>query len=330
MSQGSFHISDAEFWGDPFKGRDDLEDPLFADEKDALLVDGPCKVTLDIRRTLPVAALRVSHFALATGVPFNKFAILVCSEIESGRVRVGRAVTPSAKREVPDQPSEGEGMTGEAHLLDLRKQLDLPWKPGHLAVSLILREQISDPLHVALELSPGAYRDLAVEEQREKDRLAAPPPELHPKPGAALPAWGKLDDAPEVPAAAGLVLSGPRVVKLHSREPLVVKGSFRVQLPRNCFVSGERAAGIPLDPKPAALVPITLVITGSKAPAPFRYDLVVPSWDADASTGIAAGQFAVDLDDAGNLRSTARTLFVYAFAGAARFGPLPIGLDEEG
>jgi hypothetical protein len=332
MPQGSLHIADDEFFSAPFKHRDDVEDPLLAGQKDALIVDAPKKVVLEVRRALPLAVLRVAHFGLASGVPLDKFGIVVAADPATGRVRVGRAVDPSPKRQQKDEPAEGAGMVGEALLVDVRKQVDLPWRPAQVAVSLIVREQISEPMQVKLDHSPGEYRDEAVEVQRDRALLEGPLPPLHPAPSLVrgeLPLYGKVDGAPDVPEGPGLSLSAERVVKLHSNGPLALKGSFRVKLPGHLFADAARTQGIDLEPKPKALVPVTLVITASKAPVPLVYDMVVPSWDADARSGMAAGSFAIDLDKVGTLRTVPRTLFVYGFSGDQRFGPLPIGLAGE-
>lgn len=330
MSQGQLGIADEEFFTAPFKNRDAIEDPLLAQQKDVLIVDAPKKVFIDTRSALPVAMIRVSHFALASGVRADEFGIVVAADALSGRVRVGRAVTPSEKREEPEEPREGEGMCSDLAVIDVREQTDLPWRPSALSVSLIIRDEISEAMKVALTRSPGVYVDKAIEEQREKEALKAPLPAVHPalREGKPLPAYGKVDGAPEVPQEPGLTLAADRVVRLNSDAPLVLKGSFRVKVPKPLFVDAARAEPLP-EPKPAALVPVTLVITASVAPAPFVYNLMVPSWQADPETGLASGSFAVDLDRAGNLRASPRTFFVYGFAFDQRFGPLPIGMAGE-
>jgi hypothetical protein len=331
MAQGALQMADQAFWGKPLEERAQIESDLAAEEKDALVLDAPRKVAIDVRNSLPLVLVRVAHFALAAGVPIQKFGILVAADAEGGVVRAGRAIEPPDRRTREPEPGEGSGMAAEALLIDVRERLDLPWRRSQLAISLILREQISDEMRVALDLTPGAYRDEAVEKKRQKDLLDAPLPAISPAPSptAPVPAYRKVEGAPEIPDKPGLALASERVVKLHSAGPLVVKGAYRVKVPPHLFVSGDRAEAVKLDPKPAALVPITLVITATVAPAPYTLNLVVPSWDADPKTGIAAGTFAIDLDKVGPLRRQEKTLFVYGFAFDQRFGPLPIGLAEE-
>ena len=333
--QGSLQVSDDQFWGNPFAKRDDIDEALMAQKKEALVADAPHRVAVDVRSTLPVAVLRVCRATSVVGAPWSAFAIVVASDEETGRVRFNSADVPPVKSVAPAGPPRQvspTAMTSEGHRIELRERLDLPWRPAKLAVSVILREQISDQLQVALELTAGAYRDEAVEKFRQEELMKAPLPEIFPalKPGGAVPAYRKIEDAPAVPEEPGLVLAAAdRIVPLHAKKQLVVKGAYRVKVPPHLFVSGERANAVKLTPRPDALVPITLLITGSVSPAPYALSMVVPSWDADPKTGIAAGTFAVDIDQAGPLRNAAKTLFVYGFAFDQRFGPLPIALTGE-
>jgi hypothetical protein len=266
--------------------------------------------------------------------PSGKFTLVVGRDLETGRVRVATAAMPSEKREAEDdEPREADetAMTSEAIRIDLRARLDWPWRPTRLKAALILRELISDDMEIELDLTAGAYKDPAVEKHRLEEAAKAPLPDVAPalKPGKPVPAYGKVEGAPEVPEKAGLLLSGPRVVKLHSAGPLTVLGSFRAVVPESLLVAGERgkkAAEQSGGKDPGALVPVTLVITGSSQPAPMVFNLIVPSFEVDPKSRMAAGSFAVDLEAAGPLRKVERTLFVYGFAGAERFGPLPIAL----
>lgn len=331
MSQGKLKIPEADFWSEqPLKNRDAIEDPLMAQQKDALFVDAPLKVPIDVRKTVPVIALRIAHTQAVMGAPSPKFLLAVARELGSGRVRVGIAIPPSEKMEPDDEPpreADPKSMTSEMLRLDLRERLDLPWRPARFRAALILREEISDDLDIELDQSPGSFRDDAVEKHRREEALKAPPPELHPapQPGKPFPAYGKVEGAPD--AGNGLALAGPRVVKFDSKGTLIVKGSFKVEVPEHLLATTERPLKLVDGKAPGALVPITLVVTGSVRPAPVVYNMIVPSFDVEK--GVASGSFAIDLDAAGPVRQVERTIFVYAFSGAARFGPLPIALVEE-
>lgn len=338
MPQGVLKNSDEEFFTAPLQRRDDVEDPLLAAGKDVLAVDAPKQVAIDKRAGLPLVAIRAASFSTMIAAPFDEYAIAVACDLDTGDFRAGPAVPPPVKSVVPEPPRAATpgAMAGEARIIDLRERLELPWRPSHLAVSLILRESLSDLLDVRLDLAPGAYRDAEVEKHRRDERAAQPLPPIAPAPGKTLPAYRQVDGAPAVPDAPGVVLSGPRLHLLRSDEPLVLKGSFRLPvLPHLLVQPGARAEPLRAQLKegelPSALVPVGLVVTGSEVPAPFVARLVLPAFGKlDGKAPVATGRFAINLDDVGNLRSAARTLFVYAFSGVFRFGPLPIALVEEG
>jgi hypothetical protein len=283
--QGSLRLADDEFFSAPFKHRDEL----LAHRQEALLVDAPRSVSLEARTTLPLAVLQVASFAQANQMPFDRFALVVAADPETGRVRVGRAVTPSPKLEPPRPPPPGGqpagGVHSSAQVIDVRQQAGVPWRPARLILSLILAGQISPQLQVRLE-----------------------GPEKEPE-GEPLPARTPAKADAAAPREPGLRLTAEPRARLHGEGPLTVRGSFKVKLPPD-----------------ATQAPLTLLITGSVAPVPFVWDLSVPVAHREAS--MASGGFTVNLDDAGTVRSIAQTLFVYGFCGDQRFGPLSIALEE--
>lgn len=301
MPQGILKLADEEFWSAPWKTRDAAEDAQ--GQKDALLVDAPGRVPLKERETLPLLALRIGKTADELAMPFEKFAIAVASDAASGRTYANLAVAPPREQVEESGPVEVDesSRVSLAYAVDLRKRLQLPWRPSRLSVSLILREQISEPLEVELA---GDARP-AGEEQ------------LPPVTGVLEP-----EGAPEVPAKPGLALAAPRVFDTRTAGPLKLTGAYR--LPAFARVKPDKKSKEKL---PAALVPITLVVTASRSPAPLVWTMTLPCDKLDGE--MAAGQFAVDLDDGGNIRLPDRTFFVYAFAGAHRFGPLPIAMIED-
>jgi hypothetical protein len=334
MGQGIYKLEDSEFWSEPWRTRKEIERPIFASRKSALLFDAPKRVAVDVRKTLPVLVSRVGRTADERAASLRDFAILVASDLDSGRGFAAQAVEPPVRSYEKPEPGEVSptAMAAIAFGLDARQRLDLPWRKSRLSLSLIVREQLADALSVELGSSPGAFQDPEVEKHRLAEQMKAPFPAVHPRPSESIPAYGRVEGAPQVPEEPGIVLAGERVVKASSKGPLILRGAFRLSVPAPLVVApGERARlleeSIGDRPLPAALVPLLLVVTASRDPVPFAWPLTVPSWDFDGKT--AAGQFAVDLDEGANLRSPDRTLFLYAFSGAQRFGPLPIALVGE-
>lgn len=333
--QGALKLTDEEFFTAPLKTRKATLDPLLGAGVEALIADAPRKVSIDVRDTLPMVVVRAGSFGAVASAPVSRAGIVVATDLETGQVRAEMAVQPPEKSVQPDEPREApEGaMAGETKVVDLRKRLDLPWRPSRYAVALILREQISDPLEVLLDSSPGGYKDPEVEKHRKAALGKAPLPAVHPAPDQTV-RYRNVAGAPEL-SAAGLALSAPRVRKASEKGPLLLTGSFRVEVPAHLVVKKSEhtkaleaqlgEAGLP-----SALVPITFVITGSKIPQPEIWHTVLPAWGAiDPKKPVAAGSFAIDLNAAANFSEPLQTLFVYAFCGAHRFGPLPIAIVDE-
>lgn len=338
MPQGTFKLSDDEFFSSPWKNQDLVEAPFIGPRTEALLVDAPHKISLDVRKTAPILAIRLSRTANEISAPFRKFAIVVASDLDSGRNYANLAVEPPSRS--VEEPEEREvsptAMTGGAYEIDLRERLNLPWRTSHLVVTLVLRDQLTDSLEVELGFSPGGYQDPEVEKHRLAERLRQPLPLVEPAPAlerGSLPAYGKVPGAPKIPDAAGLLLAAPRVLVASSESTVRLEGSFRLPVPPHLFVQpGERSSKLAQQfgdgPLPLALVPILLVITSSKYPAPLVLQLTVPAWEVDDAR-MATGQFALDLDSVTNVRRAGRTFFAYAFSGAQRAGPLPIAVVSE-
>jgi len=78
-----------------------------------------------------------------------------------------------------------------------------------------------------------------------------------------------------------------------------------------------------------AIVPITLVLTGSDRPAPVVLPLKLPSYDPvdrNADSAIVSGYFAIDLCKLSDIAAIEQTVFIYAFSGEVMVGPVPIAL----
>jgi hypothetical protein len=123
-----------------------------------------------------------------------------------------------------------------------------------------------------------------------------------------------------VPDKLGITLAVPRVVPRNQHMRAIVHGSFRLRLlPR------ERAPGRIY----SAVVPITLLATGSDVPNPYQFDLRVPVYDPVATVdgvGEVSGYFSIDLQSLANLDVVDQTFFLYAFSGELITGPLPMAL----
>src|SRR5262249_39651205 len=100
-----------------------------------------------------------------------------------------------------------------------------------------------------------------------------------------------------------------------------IEGSFRLPvLPQEVPTDASWKPSALKDPRPSAVVPVTLVVLGSDAVGPWvhRLSLAVyrPLEQSDGPHPMATGHFMVDLFSLPGMATTPRTLFVYAFADA--------------
>jgi hypothetical protein len=317
-------LTDADYWDDPLKTRLQIENQLLDAERSVMVIGAPRKVAYQQRETLPLVFLRVGQQDAIARLPFRSTALVVAQELGSNKTYANMAVTDDAIVPPPYDGPPLEGMTGEAWVVDLREQLGVPWGRGELLVSVIMRDTMTH--RVRVELGKGGYEDPAVEQYLAEDAGKPQPLEVHPRPrtedddGKSLPTFRKQAESPELPAQLGINLAVPRVIARNPHMRCVVHGSFRLRLlPR------ERAPGRAF----SAVVPITLLATGSDVPNPYQFELHVPVYEPVATVdgeSEVTGYFSIDLQSLANLNSVDQTFFIYAFSGELVTGPVPMAL----
>src|SRR5437879_5193272 len=127
-----FGISDEEYWVNPFKTRVQLENQLLGARKEVTAIGAPAVVPVQNRATLPVAVLRTGKVDTVARIPFIRHAVIAAIDLSTDIVYAYKAVVVDM---IPPPPYEGpplKGMSGEAFLIDARRQLDLPWNPGSI------------------------------------------------------------------------------------------------------------------------------------------------------------------------------------------------------
>jgi hypothetical protein len=318
-------LTDADYWDNPFKTRLELENQWLATDQPVLAVGAPSKVGYSQRETLPLLVMRVGQQDAIARLPFQATALVVAQELQRNKTYVNMAVTD--ERGVPPTPYDGpplEGKTGEAWLVDVRKQLEMPWQRSELLVSVIIRDTMTQRLRI--KIGKGGYEDPAAEQYLAEQDQKPQPAEVYPRPlkddddGKTLPSYRKQPDSPALPDGLGINLAVPRVIARNPHMRVIVHGSFRLRvLPR------ERAPGRVY----SAVVPITLISTGSDLPAPYQFDLHVPIYDqietVDGEAQVS-GYFSFDLQSLANVNVVDQTLFLYAFSGELVTGPVPMAL----
>lgn len=342
-------LSPDDYWGDFTRTRDQFRKLVSDSGFTGLRIDAPALVPLDKRETAPVVGYYARTLREDLEVSAERQMLAAALDLSSKRLHVGLALD-TGKTPAPQTPpggrDPGEGLTFNAFSSDLRMQLDLPWEKRKYLVALLLREHVSNPVLMELGSSPTAYRDPAVEaflaEQRKKAPVVPPRPvEPEPAPESGV-TFQRVSRSPEVPKEPGIALNVERVAVARRGSTCLCFGSFRLpvtvsELVRPDAKTGERPdVG---DANAKAVVPISLVITGSEAPGPWIVELRAPSYDApqppkgapapDADAGIATGHFALDLFAHPAMPRQPMTYFITAFGGASVSGPFQTAVVTE-
>jgi hypothetical protein len=320
MSTGPLGFRSGDFWSDTAKTRDEVHQRLIDEDFIGLIIDAPTQVNIDERQTLPVIGWRSAAMWQAQRTNFQKFALITALQVRTGRLLANRAqVQRNFSEVIPDDDGDpGEGMILSEFDLDLRERLpDLPWEQDRYLLTVILQEQISNRLAVDLVSARG----------RVSGRLDERPTQtLIPPPGDPLPSYRVQRDSLPLPKKAGIDLFSERG-PITTDARCVIRGSYRLPLLRQHLLSlrtsilTEGCEESDLE----AVVPLTLLLTGSEAPGPFLIPMHVPSYnnlDSDSLVPQVTGTFALDLFETEALRHREpQVYYLYAFSGEIMGGP---------
>lgn len=255
--------------------------------------------------------------------PFESMAVLVAAQLETGRVRAGRAFPDPTQGSLAPPPADpGEGFTGSVFRLDVASRLGIPPVPGPIAVWLIARDRAAGPVHIVVENPPPpgiedeevakfltAWRKRNIVKPHGADPATVWPEETV---FGSYPVYRKSAESPAMPNK-GIELSAKRAVVLEKGAAWVLAGSFRLTIPRRHVVL-EPLSGDPT----TAVVPITLVITSNEIAGPIVRHLRVPSYspvNPGDPTPIVEGQFKLNLFSFSGMWRTPRSYVVYAVCG---------------
>ncbi len=313
--------------------------------QESLVLACPSSVNIKERDAAPALAYYAASLKDMLGFDFQEALQVTAVHLESGRVTVRRAITKKDRPPLPpstDDEDPGDAYTCETEGFDMRPPLQLDWnKGGSYLVTLLLRDKTSQRVTVRLDKGPGAFKD---------PEVAAFLESLQPPPAPVFPALPEEDDpealpryqagelSPELPSEAGIALTAQRVAVARAGQRLPVHGSWRLPITAKNRVPApdteppKDATWTELpeygEPRPAAIVPISLVIIGTELAGPFKLDLRVPSYDALGPEATeASGSFTVDLLP--NL-PVPQTYFLYAFSGEQMAGPVTLATVAEG
>ena len=130
-----------------------------------------------------------------------------------------------------------------------------------------------------------------------------------------------------MPGELGINMMVKRV-NLMSAGECVLSASFRLPVEAPFVMPGnsDAAQATSSSKRQTAIVPITLLLTGSVDRSPQVIRLRVPSYTPVTTEGaqtVATGHFTLDLWQMANLGVTPQTFFIYAFSGPLMIGPVP-------
>lgn len=286
---------------------------------EGLLLEAPDVVDLARRDDLPLFGWHVRRLRDDPFLDLERDGLLVAVDLETDAVRSGPAF-PSADSRIPETPpppaaDPGEGLTLTTFSGDARAALGLPDRPARYRLHLLLRDRRSNGATTArVDPAPGEAGDAP-------DPGGPAPPWPERAEGADLPAWEADAETPDLPGdGPGIALTADRVTVLRPGARRLLRARFRLPVrPRHRAPEG---AG-----PPAAVVPLTLVVTGSRGRGPWVLPVRVPF--ASPPGDLAEGALRLDLLATPGFPRAAQTCFVSAFAGEVAAGPAPAALVAE-
>ncbi|MFN8547843.1 MAG: hypothetical protein U0527_07735 [Candidatus Eisenbacteria bacterium] len=325
-----FGLEDSLFWSKPHQN--DLA--LMRATRDAhfsgVRVDAPTFIPIDTRTTCPLLVQRCGPERDLWAVDFSRHGLVVLSSTDTRVVRAEFALDQDfADPEEPVDPADApDGYGSQAHLVELRELLSLPWNPARYATFVVMREHRSNAVLLHLGRSGSAFDDPEVEAFLERERAKASPGLIHPPLGRPVPTYKRLDVSPPIPDEPGIALTVERVVALKPGAQCLVRGSFRLPVLPQERVTGRYEGHCP-EGDPTALLSISLLVTGGDRATPTVLPLAIPTFDPldrQAARPIATGYFCFDLLSFAAMSHDVQTYFVYAIAGEFVTGPAPAAL----
>ncbi len=342
------NLADDAYWTDPWQTRKAVQRSLMQSGDEGFLIGAPSAVPLDRRDRFPVAVLYARKLNGGRGVNFRASAIITAMDLHTHALHAApafgsrnRTSSPtaaggaSAKKAPADSFSNDDtAMVCEGHTIDLAKRLNIPHQRGEYIVHLVCLDQVSNGCPMKL-VESAVYQDPAVDAYIAEQLESQPTPTRPvPTPGTPVPCYDARDNSPKIPAAAGIAMDIDRVTPIDEATSCIVRGSYRLPVrPQHILDHDDDSPSQAVGDYSSwtAMVPITLLLTGTVNAAPVTISLLVPtSHDlVPAGDGVhVTGHFAVDLCRLADLASTPQTYFVYAFSGPVMSGPTPAAFVE--
>jgi len=308
--------------------KSDFNDNVF-DGRECFNIAGETDIDVNARKTAPLVVMWVAKLSEIVQTPFKNLTTLTAIRLEDSKVwsnpafEIRKGSLPKFK---PEMETALEGHSGVLEAIDARDRLGIEWRSGHYIFTALLRDQYSNRLAVEFKQGAGAWVDPEVESfinehyRKPVDRTVWPPAVTE----DLLPGYRERSDSPNLPEEGNaIVLACDRVITMHQSANGKLIGSFRLPIRVRDILSK------PTDDGATAVLPITLIITGSDSRGATKIPLAVPVYDRLISGNenqIATGHFALDLLSLPMMPDEIQTYFIYAFYGEYMGGPVVMGL----
>ena len=318
-----FAIDESAFFGDLGEAASAAAAARMATGREELLVAAPTRVPIDGRATLPLQVYYAATLRTMDARDLEWHGVLVAVDLTHGRVYARRALPlPERPPAALDPDDPGDVFRCDLPVIDVRQQLELPWREADLLITLLLRERASNRVRVVLARGAASDRDEEVDRFLRRQRLPAPaagwPPAGR---GGALPRYG-AGSGQGAPVASGLALALER-----GPQTLLLTGGFRLPLEPGARVPATETVGMADygTPRPAAIIAVTLVLLGHEELGPVVIPLRLPAHEVSVGPeGVehAVGTFALDLFALERMPKLPQAWDVFAFTGEVMVGPL--------
>jgi hypothetical protein len=320
-AMSSQSLAEAAIQGMPLQSAPELLDDLLLRPAGALHLWAPATVGLDERTSLQVVVGITGTVAELARFAFLERAFVVAVDLATGTPHTARLAGGGGLTRLAPTPGfeGGLGTTTGAHCAQVARcplwDATVPaWPPGRYRLTAVAADRVSNDAIVEVARSMSTIDPAVLQAEAASSMPSVWP---HPDPEGGLPRYAAHDWSLPLPADPGVHLHAERVVRAGPGDAVQLEGAVRARA-----LDAYRVLF-------GALVPVTLVITGSEAPGPLVVPMRVPSFDRRVASGEAGltARFAVDLLRLAPL-AAAQTYFVHAFTADAHGGPQAIAVRE--
>jgi hypothetical protein len=334
---GVFEIEGSDYWDNPMKHVLRVLGNFAPQRRFGLFLDAPSAVDLSRVDRIPLLCLYAAPARESAVYDAVKMGHLVCVRLEDRTLEVRNLLDlPEAEGVFDDESPAEDEPSGTVAMTDQTNVLRVPLmqRRGTCLLTGILLDRVSNRVAVKLSEPYRGFVDDAVPAFLEKLRRPAPAPErVRYLTGQSPENFQANLYTPALPNGPGIVIDCERVVLYEKGARAWLRGAVRIPvLAREIVPPPVEIGPDPYgDPRPVAILGVSLVITGSRDGDAQTVLLRVPVFGPNpVSAGeIVTGYFEFDLFGHSAIAGIAQTNFIYAFAGDMMAGPARCAVVTE-